>query len=73
MFNTAFLSVLSATKFMQGLGKENKIMFSKFWAKSNQFNSPSNAIFVSLAPRRLFLPPWPGIFERGKSPLSNSK
>lgn len=49
MFNTAFLSVLSATKFMQGLGKENKIMFSKFWAKSNQFNSPSNAIFASLA------------------------
>lgn len=49
MFNTAFLSVLSATKFMQGLGKENKIMFSKFWAKSNQINSPSNAIFASLA------------------------
>jgi hypothetical protein len=48
MFNTAFLSVLSATKFMQGLGKENKIMFSEFWAQSNQYNSPSNAIFASL-------------------------
>jgi APA family basic amino acid/polyamine antiporter len=48
MFNTAFLSVLSATKFMQGLGKEKKIMFSEFWAQSNQYNSPSNAIFASL-------------------------
>ena len=49
MFNTAFLSVLSATKFMQGLGKEKKIMFPDFWAKSNKFNSPSNAIYASLA------------------------
>jgi APA family basic amino acid/polyamine antiporter len=48
MFNTAFLSVLSATKFMQGLGKEKRIMFSEFWAQSNQYNSPSNAIFASL-------------------------
>ena len=48
MFNTAFLSVLSATKFMQGLGKENRILFSDFWAQSNQFNSPSNAIYASL-------------------------
>lgn len=48
MFNTAFLSVLSATKFMQGLGKEKRIMFSEFWAQSNQHNSPSNAIFASL-------------------------
>ncbi len=48
MFNTAFLSVLSATKFMQGLGKEHKIMFSEFWAQTNQYNSPSNAIFASL-------------------------
>jgi len=49
MFNTAFLSVLSATKFMQGLGKEKKIMFPDFWAKTNKFNSPSNAIYASLA------------------------
>lgn len=48
MFNTAFLSLLSATKFMQGLGKEKKIMFSEFWAQSNKYNSPSNAIFASL-------------------------
>jgi APA family basic amino acid/polyamine antiporter len=49
MFNTAFLSVLSATKFMQVLGKEKKIMFPDFWAKTNKFNSPSNAIYASLA------------------------
>ena len=54
MFNTAFLSVLSATKFMQGLGKEKQIMFSDFWAKSNKFNSPSNAIYASLAITILF-------------------
>jgi amino acid transporter len=48
MFNTAFLSVLSATRFMQGLGKEKRITFSDFWAQTNQFNSPSNAIFASL-------------------------
>jgi L-asparagine transporter-like permease len=48
MFNTAFLSVLSATRFMQGLGKEKRIMFSDFWAQMNQHNSPSNAIFASL-------------------------
>jgi len=48
MFNTAFLSVLSANKFMQGLGKEKRIMFSDFWAQSNQNNAPSNAIYASL-------------------------
>ncbi len=48
MFNTAFLSALSATKFMQGLGKENKISFSKFWSKSNAYKSPSNAIYATL-------------------------
>ena len=48
MFNTAFLSVLSATKFMQGLGKDKRIMFSEFWAQSNTNNAPSNAIFASL-------------------------
>ena len=48
MFNTAFLSALSATKFMQGLGKENKISFSNFWAQSNKNNSPSNAIGITL-------------------------
>jgi APA family basic amino acid/polyamine antiporter len=48
MFNTAFLSSLSATKFMQGLGRENKLPFSKFWAQSNKNNSPSNAIAITL-------------------------
>lgn len=48
MFNTAFLSILSATRFMQGLGKEKRIMFSEFWEQTSQFNSPTNAILASL-------------------------
>jgi amino acid transporter len=48
MFNTAFLSVLSATKFMQALGRDDKIMFSDFWKQTNEHNSPSNAIYASL-------------------------
>jgi len=48
MANTAFLSILSATKFMQGLGKDKKIMFSEFWAASNKNGSPTNAIWISL-------------------------
>jgi APA family basic amino acid/polyamine antiporter len=43
MFNTAFLSVMSATKFMQGLGRDKKIAFPEFWAQTN------NAIYASLA------------------------
>lgn len=49
MFNTAFLSVMSATKFMQGLGRDKKIAFPEFWAKTNAHGSPSNAIYASLA------------------------
>jgi len=48
MFNTAFLSILSATRFMQGLGKDKSIAFSDFWAKTSTFNSPTNAILASL-------------------------
>ena len=48
MFNTAFLSVLSATKFMQALCRDNKISFSDFWKQTNVHNSPSNAIYASL-------------------------
>ena len=48
MFNATFLTLLSATRFMQGLGKDNRIPFSEFWSQSNSFNSPSNAIYASL-------------------------
>lgn len=48
MFNTAFLSVMSATKFMQGLGRDKKIAFPEFWAETNDYGSPSNAIYASL-------------------------
>lgn len=49
MFNTGFLSIMSATKFMEGLGKNKKIFMSDFWSKTNRFDAPSNAIWVSLA------------------------
>jgi amino acid transporter len=49
MFNTAFLSVMSATKFMQGLGRDKKIAFPEFWSQTNAHGSPSNAIYASLA------------------------
>jgi hypothetical protein len=49
MFNTAFLSVMSATKFMQGLGRDKKIAFPDFWSQTNAHGSPSNAIYASLA------------------------
>ena len=49
MFNTGFLSVMSATKFMEGLGKDSKIFMPEFWAKTNEHDAPVNAIWVSLA------------------------
>jgi basic amino acid/polyamine antiporter, APA family len=48
MFNTAFLSSLSASRFMQGMGKQNHTMFSEFWSKTNEFGAPSNAIYATL-------------------------
>ena len=48
MFNTAFLSSMSATRFMHGMGKHNNIMFSEFWSKTNEFGAPSNAIYATL-------------------------
>lgn len=54
MFNAGFIATLGATKFMQGLGKENKILFPKFWSKSNEHKAPSNAIFATLAIAILF-------------------
>ena len=49
MFNTGFLSIMSATKFMEGLGKDKKIFMPEFWAKTNANDAPSNAIWISLA------------------------
>ena len=49
MFNTGFLSIMSATKFMEGLGKNSKIFMPEFWAKTNEYDAPSNAIWISLA------------------------
>ena len=48
MFNTGFLSIMSATKFMEGLGNDHKIFMPEFWSKTNQYDAPSNAIWASL-------------------------
>ncbi len=49
MFNTAFLSVMSGTKFLQGLGNKGKIPFAKWFSETNHKGAPTNAILVSLA------------------------
>jgi amino acid transporter len=48
MFNTAFLSGLTATRFMYGCGKEKSVAFSDFWSKLNDNKAPSNAIIVTM-------------------------
>jgi len=47
MFNTAFLSALTATRFMYSCANENHIMFSEFWKTLNSNKVPSNAIIVT--------------------------
>ena len=47
MFNTAFLSALTATRFMYSCANENHIMFSEFWKILNSNKVPSNAIIVT--------------------------
>ena len=49
MFNTAFLSVMSGTKFLQGLGEQHKIPFAKWFSEKNKYGAPTNAILVSFA------------------------
>jgi amino acid transporter len=48
MFNTGFLSSLTATRFIYGCGKEKTIAFPDFWSKLNENKAPINAIIVSL-------------------------
>ena len=47
MFNTAFLSALTATRFMYSCANEDHIMFSDFWKTLNSNKVPSNAIIVT--------------------------
>jgi amino acid transporter len=54
MFNTGFLSSLTASRFMYGCGKEKKIMFSDFWTKLSSNKSPTNAILVTMIISILF-------------------
>jgi len=48
MFNTGFLSSLTASRFMYGCGKENKIAFPDFWSKLNDNKAPINSIIVTM-------------------------
>jgi amino acid transporter len=47
MFNTAFLSLLSASRFIYSTGKENHISNVDFWKKLSDYNTPTNAIIVT--------------------------
>jgi APA family basic amino acid/polyamine antiporter len=47
MFNTAFLSALTATRFMFSCANENYITFPDFWKQLNSNKVPSNAIIVT--------------------------
>jgi len=47
MFNTAFLSALTATRFMYSCGYDNHIMFSDFWKQLNSNKVPSKAIIAT--------------------------
>lgn len=49
MFNTAFLSLLSASRFIYSCGKENNISNPEFWSKLSEYSTPTNAILVTFA------------------------
>jgi amino acid transporter len=48
MFNTGFLSTLTATRFMYGCGDKKVIAYPEFWAKLNDNKAPINGIFITL-------------------------
>lgn len=54
MFNTAFLSLLSASRFIYSTGKENYISNVDFWSKLSDHNTPTNAIIVTFIIALLF-------------------
>lgn len=54
MFNTAFLSLLSASRFIYSCGKENNISNPDFWSKLSEYRTPTNAILVTFAIAAVF-------------------
>jgi amino acid transporter len=54
MFNTAFLSALTASRFMYGCGKEKHIAYSDFWDKLNENKAPINSIIITMIISILF-------------------
>jgi APA family basic amino acid/polyamine antiporter len=49
MFNTAFLSLLSASRFIYSCGKKNNISNPDFWSVLSEYHTPTNAILVTFA------------------------
>ena len=49
MFNTAFLSLLSASRFIYSCGKKNNISNPDFWSVLSEYRTPTNAILVTFA------------------------
>ena len=47
MFNTAFLSILTATRFMYSCGDNKSIIFSDIWGKVNDNKVPINALIIT--------------------------
>ena len=54
MFNTGFLSALTASRFIYGCGKEKQVPYPEFWTKLNSNNAPTNAILVTMIISILF-------------------
>jgi len=54
MFNTAFLSLLTATRFMYSCSKNKTFVFSDLWVKLNDNQTPTNAILATFIISVLF-------------------
>ena len=54
MFNTAFLSLMSASRFIYGCGKTNSIGNADFWKVLSEHDTPTNAIIVTFIITLLF-------------------
>jgi amino acid transporter len=47
LFNTAFVSLIGATRFMYGLGQKKEIAFAEKWCELNENKTPTYAILFT--------------------------
>ena len=47
MFNTAFLSILTASRFMYSCGDNKSVAFSDIWGKVNDNKVPINSLIIT--------------------------